>query len=493
MKSKLFSFITLLLLGACNQPTSDKGSSAMDTSTVDSSGYKFVNGYPSNETVHKAYDEADLNRAIQCYRFFYPSVSIMATWKGNLTGGAVPNKIFAILDGTPQQLVFTPNSDTRYAGLPFDLSETGPIAVELPAGPIMAVVNDMNQLYVMDMGLPGPDKGKGGKHLILPPGYSGKTPAGYYQGKSTTNKVLLMLRAIPLQGGPEAGEAMMKSVKVYPLNKPDGWAQPTWISLNKPGLDFTPVKWEDNIQYWQELYNLINSEPAFESYRVMYGELAELGIEKGKPFNPDARMKAILEKAAKTGNAIMRVQSFADRRPENQVWKDRKWEWAVLRYDNGTFNTKDYTDLYAREKWFYQAQIESPAMFNRAPGAGSLYWLGTRDINGSYLDGGKTYKLTVPLPVPAKLFWSITIYDNLSRSEIATDQNKAALRSMFELKDKTGASIDLYFGPSAPVGKDGVWIKTIPGKGWFSYFRIYGPEHPAFDGSWKPGDFEEVK
>src|SRR6185295_8039118 len=207
----------------------NKKTTALTNGETDSSGYEFIGGYPTEATVQKAYDEADLNRAIQCYRFFYPSVSIMATWKGNLTGGAVSNKVFAILDGTPQQLVFTPNSDTRYAGLPFDLSETGPMVVELPAGPIMAAVNDMNQLYVMDMGLPGPDKGKGGKHIILPPGYNGNVPSGYFTGKSTTNKVLLMLRAIPLEGGAEAGEAMMKSVKVYPLNKPDGWAQPTWI------------------------------------------------------------------------------------------------------------------------------------------------------------------------------------------------------------------------------------------------------------------------
>ena len=152
---------------------------------------------------------------------------------------------------------------------------------------------------------------------------------------------------------------MMKTVKAYPLNKPANWTGPEWVSLNKPGLDFTPVSWEDNLKYWEELYNLIDTEPPYEAYRVMYGELAELGIEKGKAFKPDARMKGILERAAKIGNAIMRVQSFADRRPDKIVWKDRKWEWAVLRYDNGTFDTKDYTDLYAREKWFYQAQIES--------------------------------------------------------------------------------------------------------------------------------------
>src|SRR6185295_12834162 len=174
----------------------------------------------------------------------------------------------------------------------------------------------------------------------------------------------------------------------------------------------------------------------------------------------------------------MRVQSFADRSPGKEVWKDRKWEWAVLRYTNGTFDTENFTDLYAREKWFYQAQIESPAMFNRSPGAGSLYWLGVKDNTGAYLDGSKIYKLTVSLPVPGKLFWSVTVYDVFTRSEIATDQNKAALRSMFELNDKSGSSIDLFFGPTSPADKEDVWIKTILNKGWFTYFRIYVPEKP---------------
>lgn len=230
-------------------------------------------------------------------------------------------------------------------------------------------------------------------------------------------------------------------------------------------------------------------------FRNNYGELAVLGIVKGKPFAPGARMKGILEKAAKLANAQMRVQSFADRRPDRVVWKDRQsWEWVTLRPENGTFDAPTYVDLDARETWFYQATFESPAMFRRKAGFGSLYWFGGRDKAGAYLDGGQTYKLTVPQPVPAKLFWSVTVYDNESRSEIVTDQRKAALRSLFEVKDKAAdSSVDLYFGPKAPAGKKGLWIKTIPGKGWFVYLRLYGPEDPAFDGSWKPGDFEKVK
>ncbi len=477
--------VALIAISCGNQKKESATQQAAD-------GYEFVNGYPTATTIQNAYDAADLNRAIQTYRFFYPTVSILATWDGNMAAGCVANKTFAIMDGAPAQKAFTPNSDTRYAGLTLDLSD-GPVVIEVPAGPIMSAVNDMNQLWVMDIGMPGPDKGKGGKHIILPPGYTGATPTGYYTGKSTTNHVLVLLRAIPGDNNPETGEKLMKSVKVYPLGKPA--TEIGWLHLNDKPADFTLVPYEKTIGYWERLAKFINDEPANPEYRTWYGELAELGIEKGKPFAPDARMKAILEKAAVTGNAIMRVQSFADRRPERIVWNDRQWEWAVLRYaGDGKFNAENYVDLYAREKWFYQAEIESPAMFNRAPGAGSLYWLGLKDNTGAYLDGSKTYKLTVPQPVPGKLFWSVTIYDNETRSEIATAQNKAALRSLFELKDLAGQpSVELYFGPKAPAGKENVWIQTLPGKGWFSYFRIYGPEGPAFDNSWKPGDFEEVK
>ncbi|HMG34627.1 MAG TPA: DUF1214 domain-containing protein, partial [Blastocatellia bacterium] len=188
------------------------------------------------------------------------------------------------------------------------------------------------------------------------------------------------------------------------------------------------------------------------------------------------------------------VASYASPRVDRIVWPDRKWEWVALVSDNGDFEAPSGIDIQARDHWFSQATGASPKMFARKPGAGSLYWLGLRDKDGAYLDGSKTYKLIVPQPVPQKLFWSVTVYDPKTRSMIQTDQNKAALRSLVELKDvpRTG-STDLYFGPTPPAGKEGQWIKTNPGQGWFSYIRLYGPEGPAFDGSWKPGDFEEVK
>lgn len=452
--------------------------------------YQFIGGYPTPETVQKAYDDADLTRAIQAYKFFFPTVSFEGTWRGNLAEGAVPNSVFPLLEGTPNQLVFTPNSDTPYSGLPIDLSQ-GPMVIEVPAGPIMGAANDLNQRWVMDLGLPGPDAGKGGKHLLLPPGYTGAIPAGYFAAIPTTNRVLVLLRSIPPGGDNEAANELMKTVKVYPLNRSADWKEPQWQRLEKG--DFTLLQWETNLKYWQVLKEIIDLEPTYEAYRPYYGELAELGIIKGQPFVPDDRMKGILEKAAVMANAQMRVQSFADRRSTRFAWPDRRWEWATLRPENGTFDALSYTDLTAREKWFYQAQVESPAMFRRSPGAGSLYWLGTRDNSGAYLDGARNYVLKVPLPVPAKLFWSVTVYDPETRSEIKTDQDHAALRSLFELKGMEGQEAALYFGPKAPAGIENHWIQTIPDKGWFVYLRLYGPESAAFDGAWKPGDFEQVK
>lgn len=460
---------------------------------AEASRYEFTRGYPTDETVQNAYHDADFSRALEAYKFFYPTVSGAAIVRGNEQIGVVPNKVFGILDCAPEQLVFTANSDTPYGPLLLDLS-IGPIVVELAPGPLIVCSMDINQRWVADMGLPGPDEGKGGKHLLVGPDYSGAVPAdGYFIHRASSNRQIVGARSLPVGGDVKGAKERLKTIKVYPLERTSAWREPEWLDVTGKKQDTTPVEWESNIRFWEVLHQTLESEPAYQGYHNEYGDLAALGIEKGKPFDPDARMKSILERAARAGNAQMRVQSFADRSPERFPWKDRQWQWASLRYEDGDFNTRDRLDLQAREKWFYQAIGASPAMFRRDTKAGSLYWLGLRDKSGAYLDGGKSYKLTVPLPVPGKLFWSVTVYDSDSRSQIQTDQKKAALRSLFELKDLSGNSVDLHFGPTAPQGHADRWIKTIPGKGWFVYFRIYGPEAPAFDGSWKPGDFQEVK
>jgi hypothetical protein len=454
------------------------------------SDYAFQLGYPTPATVTQAYDDADLARAVQCYRFFYPTVSGAAILRGNRDIGIVPNEVFGTQDSKPRHLGFTLNSDTPYGPMMLDVSN-GPMVIELPPGPLIVVALDVNQRWVADMGIPGPDAGQGGKHLMLPPGYKGKMPAGYFVWKSTTNHLIVGVRSLPVKGDVKGAIERIKTIKVHPLTPAKGWKAPTWVDLSDKPQDTTPLAWEENLEYWQVLHSIVDSEPPFEPYRAYYGELAALGIAKGKPFAPDARTKEILEKAAKLGNGQMRVQAFADRRPDRVVWPDRHWEWVGLQPDDGDFNAPNYLDVDARETWFYQAIGASPAMFRRKAGGGSVYWLGLRDDQGQYLDGGKSYTLSVPLPVPSKLFWSLTVYDSGTRSQVATKQGKAALRSMFELKDASGSTATLYFGPTAPNGHEGQWIQTIPGKGWFAYFRVYGPEQAAFDGSWKPGEFVE--
>jgi hypothetical protein len=463
-----------------------------DVPAQPSDRYEFKGGYPTEQTVLEAYDSLDLNRAISTYRFFYPTVSGAAVFQGTAKAGVEVNKKFGYMDTQPRHVGYTLNSDTPYGAVLLDL-KIGPMVIELPPGPLLGAALDINQRWIADMGIPGPDAGKGGKHLILPPGYKSQVPSRFHVGRATSLRVVGGMRSLPEKGDVAGAVERLKSIKVYPLKKPAGWTDPTWFDMTPQPQDTSPHSFEESLEYWRVLHRVVNDEPPLEDSRMQYGDLAALGIAKGQPFDPDAHMTSILERAARIGSAQMRAESFADRRADRVVWRDRQWQWASLRFENGSFDTAAYRDSYAIDKWFYQAIAASPAMFRRDTKAGSLYWLGLRDRSGAYLDGGKTYRLGVPLPVPARLFWSVTVYDAETRSQVQTDQGKAALRSLFELKELSGESVDLYFSPQAPAGHEGRWIKTIPGRGWFVYFRIYGPQGPAFDGKWKPGDFEEVK
>jgi len=468
-------------------------SARAQTGSVGGSPYPFERGFPTLDGAERARDDTDYQRALQAYRFFYPTVSMEATFQGSRDAGAEDNKAAMIMAAAPRHLVFTANSDTPYMGAALNLKQAGPMVIELPPGPYLGVINDHHFRYVKDLGIPGEDAGNGGKHLIVPPDYQGAVPSGYYAAQSNSNIVLLAARAMPIGGDMQGALDAQRRIKVYPLSQATNPTAFAFVDKTDQAIDITPLRWEDNLQYWEKLAKVLQEEPPLEEFRPMYGVLAALGIEQGKPFAPDLRMRAILEQAARTGRDQMLVAGFASSRPDRIVWRDRKWEWAALRYENGDFETPTGIDVEARDRWFAQAVVVSPKMFLRTAGAGSLYWLGLRDKDGAYLDGGKSYKLSVPQPVPQKLFWSVTVYDSGTRSQIQTDQDKAALRSLVELRNaSTSGATELYFGPNAPAGNEGQWIKTNPGKGWFAYFRLYGPEGPAFDGSWRPGDFEEV-
>ncbi len=457
--------------------------------------YDFANGFPTYGGAVQANNDSLLARAVTAYKFFYPTVSMEATFQGNRDAGITDNNSALIMATYPHHLLFTGNSDTPYMGGVVNLAETGPLVIDLPKGLFLGIIDDHNFGWVHDLGLPGPDAGNGGKHLILPPNYNGEVPDGYFAAQSKTNYILIAVRALPMDGDMNAALNSIRTVKVYPLSQAANPPEFKFVDhTNDKSVDVTPLKWEYNLRFWEKLHKVLQEEEPIAEWRTMYGELAALGIEKGKPFAPQNHVREILETAAKTGRDQLLVSGFASARDDVQTWADRRWEWATLIWQNGDFETPGSYDLEARDRWFSQAVGMSPKMVLRTMGAGSLYWLGHRDANGEYLDGAKTYKLSIPQPVPAKLFWSVTVYDPETRSQIATDQDKAALRSLVELRDaKQAEPTDLYFGPELPEGVDeNHWVKTIPGKGWFTYLRLYGPTEPAFDQSWKPGDFAET-
>jgi hypothetical protein len=452
---------------------------------------QFEHGYPSPETARSVFDDQDLHRAIEAYRFFYPTVSMEAILNGNRELGIADGKGLFIMATFPRHVIFTANSDTPYSAGALDLGSAGPMVIELPPGPYVGAVDDHNHRWVLDMGIPGPDAGKGGKYLVIPPDYKGDVPDRHHVGRSPTYKALYAMRAIPQKGDTGGALAALRQVKVHPLADPA--AVLPFVDITERAIDTTPLRWEDNLEYWHRLHAVVDAEPSLDEFRPMYGLLAALGIEKGKLFEPDGRTREILETAARTALDQMRVEGFANGRPDCRVWKDRRWEWIGLVPDDGNFETDGHLDLQARDRWFVQAIASSPAMFRRKVGGGSVYFLAARDRSGAYLDGGSTYELTVPQPVPAALFWSVTAYDSRTRSQVQTPQDRAVRGSLADtMQPGPDGSVKLHFGPKAPAEGQSQWIQTTPGRGFFLYFRIYGPEAAGLDGTWKPGDLTRV-
>jgi hypothetical protein len=458
---------------------------------------QFERGFPIGTTAQKAYDASDLRRAIEAYKFFYATMGSETVMQQMLTNGAKINEIGHVMATWPRIQFGAANSDTPYALATLDLKAAGPMVVEIPAGQFIGFVDDHNMRWVQDMGIIGPDKGKGGKHLILPPDYEGEVPSGYYAGRSKTWKVVVQVRLFPVGGDVDKALLSAKDIKIYPLAKAGQPVNFYFIDVSTRTLPTPILSWEKNIEYFRQLHAVIQTETAPEGFRPMLGMLAQLGIKKDKPFNPDARMQRILNEAAQTANAEMRAIFTSQRDPRYLAWEGRAWEWLigqVIVAETGDFGAPDYYNLENSETYYFMGYGVSAAMGPPVVGAGSVYWGVFRDGTGATLDGGKTYKLTVPGPVPVQLFWSHTVYDMNTRTLIATDQDRAAVRSHMEtLEVNADGSYDLYFGPKAPAGKEGMWIKTIPGKGWWGAFRIYGPTAAAFDGTWKLDDIVEIE
>ena len=226
------------------------------------------------------------------------------------------------------------------------------------------------------------------------------------------------------------------------------------------------------------------------------GLAASIGIRKDKPFAPDARMKAILTDSVAVANATARAIAFQTRDPQAYYYEKSRWKAAFVGGDykwliDGGVGGRN---LDARTLFFYQATVNTPAMVLKIPGVGSQYAYTEQDADGNYLDGAKNYRLRIPSNVPAKDFWSVVLYDPQTRSELQTSQPFPSKNSKRNpLVPNADGSVDIYFGPKPPAGKEPNWIESVPGKGWYTILRLYGPLEPWFDKTWRPGEIELVQ
>ncbi|WLB55877.1 DUF1254 domain-containing protein [Bradyrhizobium japonicum] len=452
---------------------------------------KFTDGVPDRETSQRLYDNLDFSRGVEAFLKGMPATSRYAMCKGFEEAGIKPNQGIGITENLmdARTLFLTPNSTTVYVFACMDLKD-GPIVVEV-APNVLGPVDDAYFRYVTDFGFGGPDGGKGGKYLFVRPGYNGNIPAdGYHVQKTPTNGNLIIYRAFVRDGDVAAAVRSVKaSARIYPLSAAAN--PPAQEFVNTSGKQFNTIHAND-FRFYEELNAVVQNEPADAFDPETVGLFAAIGIKKGKPFAPDARMKAILTDAVAVGNATARAILFDSRDPRAKFYPDRQWYTGFIggRYD---FTENGERMLDARVLFHYYATGITPLMAAAKPGSGSAYAIAARDSLGRYFDGGKTYKITLPAPIPAKDFWSFAVYDNQTRSMLETDQALAGIDSnQPTMKKNPDGSATIWFGPKAPGGQEGNWVQTTPGKGWNTLLRLYGPLEPWFDKTWKPGDFELV-
>ncbi len=524
----------LALPGAANAQVSRETLESLGTpDRVESSigTLEFKDGAPTVETAQKVYDALAFTRALNVYNNSFRGASALGLYKGFASIGAEPNDVVIwseLMDSS--SLFLTANADTIYYLSGVDLSK-GPMVIEQPPKGV-GTINDMWFSWIIDIGFPGPDRGEGGKYLIVPPGYDGPLPdSGFHVAHSKTNHVLYASRAYLVNNDPKPVVAMIKKhMKIYPYT-PGGYGTSIATALeggvklgaNPPipetrfveasGKSFNTIAPSD-YGFFEMINENVQREPA-TSYDVeLAGQLAAIGIVHGKPFNPDDKMKKILSDAAKVGSAAGRALNWRYglvhdwNYYEDSNWGSMLWEGGYnfetpppVITKEGYFKQNPPTGartLDSRAAFYYGYTLDSPGMIMRLPGVGSQYLMGFLDSKNEPFDGARTYKLTLPKDIPARAFWSITLYDNQTRSMLQTPQKfpragSQSYPSPAAVVDKDG-STTLYVGPTQPKGVErGNWIQTDPEKGWFTILRLYSPLQSFFTREWQPTEIELVK
>jgi hypothetical protein len=513
MKTMHQSAVLSAVLACAAGALSTSSPSMADTSRFDGlANAPFVENRATPGASRVLMDELLFQRATQTYLWALPLINTLGMKNGSeKTFGAGYNVLPVWkkrLDA--KTLVTTPNSDVIYAMSYVDLGKDGPLVFEAPPN-LQGILMDFWQRpipvdggkFAGDVGLPGPDAGKGGKFLLLPPGYTGEVPADHYVYRSSTNNVFIFLRAFyqdPTNLTPAV--ALIEQSRIYPLNG-KATAKPM-VFPDASGVPANLLPVSDGSAF-DQLKQLVDSEGASLADPDSLGMLAALGIVKGQPFRPDARTRTILDRAARTGYKMSRVIGFQETVSGRslRMYPDRRWvnpmadatpEKPAGPFDLGWRRVDGgYLDLDTRIWFFTDYYSVSPGMLSQVPGKGAKYMIAFTDGAGVDLSGGSRYRLNLPPNIPAGNFWSVTLYEAENASGLANGQPFPSLGSRDKPVMNADGSTDVYFGPSAPAGKEGNWLATVPGKGYFAILRLYGPTEAAIDKSWKPGDIQNLK
>jgi hypothetical protein len=494
---------------------------------------EFTDGYPTGETAEKLRDHLDYLHGVETFMNTIQGVSLYAMRKGFLDAGINDGDVLMFSELMDSRSLFlTANADTVYYISFLDLSD-GPLVLETPPD-ALGLIDDMWFRWVTDFGLPGADRGQGGTYLLVGPGYDGPLPeGGYYVRHSRTHHVWIGARSfINENPGDEPGptvDLIKERLKIYPyaaggvgssinayltgkgpLGQPATPASPRFVEGT--GLAFNTVPPND-FGHYEMLDALVQLEPAEALDTELAGQFAALGIVKDEKFAPDTRLRKILDEAVAVGNAASRTLGMGAHPTEGFRYYEGDSAWWISLWVGGFEFTnpppeitadgiKPYLDkgarrLHSRTSFLYTATGITPAMCMRLTGVGSQYLIANVDAAGDPFDGAKTYRLRLPKDIPAARFWSLTLYDNQTRSMLQTPQRYPRAGSQEYPSPAAEAEADgstvIYLSPARPDdAAPGNWIQTDPEKGWFVLLRLYSPLPSFFDKSWRAGEIELV-
>lgn len=442
-------------------------------------------------------DELYYQRAIHAYMTMLPALNVIGMRDGSEAKFGKGYNVLPIWKDRmdARAWVPTPNADVIYSMNYLDLKETGPLVVAAPPN-VIGMFTDFFQRTITDVGAIGPDRAQGGLYLLLPPGYDGEVPKGYYTFTSSTYNVFLFFRTIMQKGengpDPKPAVALAERTRIYPLSAIERDVKPMQFP-NGSGQRVNMMYPVDN-SYWTKLKAFVDYEPVSAIDPELRGVLASIGIIKGKPFEPTAKQKELLKKAVETAPRMImalrqtgrpdgRTKYYTDRQYEN-VWGGATAEWLQ----------DSYLDVNQRATYFQVAYSSAPAMVMRTIDAGSKYPTTLRDADGDFLDGGKAYRLHLPPNPPAKLFWAVTAYDITDGTMPEAKQLLPSINAFNKVKINDDGSIDLWFGADKPAdAPDSNWIQTVPNRNFLATVRLYGTGTEFYDQTWKPDDVVKVK